>query len=551
MVLSDIVFGEKEVRIYETDNRVSVNGVTINDKFHYPRGGAVYNNKIYISDSYNHVIKIFNEELVKIGEYGKGILAEPSGIEIIKDNIYVCDTDNGKIQIFSLTGEYIGLFAEKLKKPIIIKEKNGKVYVNDINGNSVLIYDLNGILLKCIKAKLKYPAGVALSEKYLYVASQFSKEILRYTLDGIYIDQYSEGKYFSKIQTIKDKIFYFDEENGTTGELELKEEEFSLERYIGQQGYIKEKGYYVYSIDKKAGLKLFHNIELWDKEMEEENAIIADELGGIQGYKFMAEYSKNKKYYSELLNEQEYYIEPEKEITSLGEDKLEKPKGIAIDGEYKWISLFNKKIVAKIDNNNVMEAFFTSDIQTEKIVAQNGRVWLIDYFYKRVFELNQDNGEMEIFIENLESPVDIKAKENKIVILDSVLKKLLSYNFKGKIIESFGIEGEEPVAFDINQKYYLLDKKSGRIYIYSIDGKMEKTIENNFGLRYPEGIAVDDDGYIYITDEGNNRFIKIDSDGKFIYEMRGLTMPKDIIYTNGKVYISNYGADNIKIYKVR
>ena len=180
--------------------------------------------------------------------------------------------------------------------------------------------------------------------------------------------------------------------------------------------------------DKKRALKYFEDINLWDKKRTAENRDIAEILDKKEYYKFMAQYSPDKNYYAEKLGMDQYFIEQEREIKKVSNDTLEKPKALFIDGDDIWVSLFNKKIVAKISAENEILGYYTSEIQTDKIIHFNEITYQLDYFYRKIYKINENEKKMEIFSEYLtESPIDMKKYQDHIEVLDSVDKSIIKY----------------------------------------------------------------------------------------------------------------------------
>ncbi len=91
------------------------NGINTTDgKFKLPKGVAIDNdNYIYVVDTGNNKIRIFipnGSQIRSFGGYGSGDgrFDSPSAIALDKqDNIYVADTGNSRIQIFDSLGNYI------------------------------------------------------------------------------------------------------------------------------------------------------------------------------------------------------------------------------------------------------------------------------------------------------------------------------------------------------------------------------------------------------------------------------------------------------------
>lgn len=552
MLISDIIFGQSEIKIYETANRVTIDGKFIEGDFWYPRGAAIYKDKIYIADCYHNVIKIYNKEMQYESEFGNEYLSEPAGIYCHEDIIYVCDSDNGIIRKFDTKGKYLSDFGPKTKRPITIAYKNGLFYIVDVNGHCVIVTDKTGKTTLKIDKNIRYPSSIALSEHYIYISSQFTKEIRKYSYNGLYVGNKSEDAYYSKIAISDGVLYCIDGEKNIVIKIELNEVPFNEDEYLKNPLDVKQAAYYIFGKDKVKGIDCFRDLNVWDKKRDDENSEIAELLNEKAYYEFMARFGKNKVKYSQILNDNKYYIELERDIKKVSEDTLEKPKALHITDEFIWVSLFNKKIIAKLSHTGDIISYFSSEIQTEKLVYDGKKVFLIDYFYKKIYELDEETGDMKLVeLRGIESPVDIKMINENIAIMDLKTKKIIEFNKSWQKLREFIIVGIEPVGFFIGKMYYVLDKRTGNVYIYNRDGTEHKILENIWDLKYPEDLTVDKDGFIYITDEGNNRIVKISEDGSFVYELGGFSMPKDIVYSNDRLYISNYAADTIKIYKVR
>jgi hypothetical protein len=76
----------------------------------------------------------------------------------------------------------------------------------------------------------------------------------------------------------------------------------------------------------------------------------------------------------------------------------------------------------------------------------------------------------------------------------------------------------------------------------------------NGSFKQPAGIAIDEDGFIYVADKGNNRIQVFTSYGEFItsfgeYGQAKLTAPEYINIDRYDIYISEAGKDNCKIFQ--
>ncbi|XP_078346144.1 E3 ubiquitin-protein ligase TRIM45-like [Oculina patagonica] len=110
-------------------------------KLNLPTGCIYHKNMIIVSDNWNHCLKVFDSSgkfLYKIGEAGKadGQLSYPWGLCVEKygnrQNLLVCDRDNGRIQQFTVEGCFTGKTVTGLQNPIhIATTPDGRILVSD------------------------------------------------------------------------------------------------------------------------------------------------------------------------------------------------------------------------------------------------------------------------------------------------------------------------------------------------------------------------------------------------------------------------------------
>ena len=121
-------------------------------EFSSPEGIAVDQaGNVYVADTINNRIQVFSNDgtfLSVFGEYGRanGTLRSPEGIAVDQaGNVYVADTGNNRIQVFSsngtvesVFGEY-GLSEQGLRYPsgIVVDLSSSNVYVADTGNNRI------------------------------------------------------------------------------------------------------------------------------------------------------------------------------------------------------------------------------------------------------------------------------------------------------------------------------------------------------------------------------------------------------------------------------
>ena len=86
-------------------------------------------------------------------------------------NIYIADTYNHRVQVFSCNGDYLFMFNEKMNLPVGICISQNKVFVTQWSGHCINMYELEGKLIKSVgsegngKAQFNNPNGLDVSDR--------------------------------------------------------------------------------------------------------------------------------------------------------------------------------------------------------------------------------------------------------------------------------------------------------------------------------------------------------------------------------------------------
>ena len=117
-------------------------------KLSRPTGCIYHKNMFIVSDWWGH-LKVFESSgkfLYKFGDKGKadGQLSWPWGLCVEKydnrENLLVCDRDNGRIQQFTVKSRFTGKTVTKLQTPIAIATTpDGRIFVSDSTANKVYV----------------------------------------------------------------------------------------------------------------------------------------------------------------------------------------------------------------------------------------------------------------------------------------------------------------------------------------------------------------------------------------------------------------------------
>lgn len=115
---------------------------------------------VYVADTGNKRIQVFTaagEYVRTIGSSGSGAgqLNEPVGLAVHSDGrVFVADTWNRRVQVFNGFGQYLtswvvsAWYGDQGNRPYLaLDEARGQLYVTDPDAGRILVYDLNGLLL--------------------------------------------------------------------------------------------------------------------------------------------------------------------------------------------------------------------------------------------------------------------------------------------------------------------------------------------------------------------------------------------------------------------
>ena len=116
------------------------------EKLLWPTCCILYKNRFLVSDTGNHCIKAFDQSgtfLYKFGKKGNqdGQFNLPRGLLVdSSNNLLVCDTDNYRVQQFSLDRRFTGKSITRLSKPMAItKAPDGRILVTSHDQKKVYI----------------------------------------------------------------------------------------------------------------------------------------------------------------------------------------------------------------------------------------------------------------------------------------------------------------------------------------------------------------------------------------------------------------------------
>ena len=172
------------------------------------------NGTIYVSDYSNHKIHVFDaaRKYVKcFGQHGagNGQLQSPRSVSISTEGLLYVASQNA-VDVMTTDGAYVKRIGSgTLKQPWDVTVYNGEVFVADTGNNHVVIFSQDGQLVHTIGStgsgpgEFSNPTSVAISpDGELYVSDLLNHRVQVLTLQGIYIREFGKGQLNSQYKLL-------------------------------------------------------------------------------------------------------------------------------------------------------------------------------------------------------------------------------------------------------------------------------------------------------------------------------------------------------------
>ena len=179
-----------EIKFYDpVESENTLKPIETRPKLTRPLGVATDNETklIYLTDSVNNCVQVFSQNLEYLFHFPRwevrpcgDILKCPSGITIINGKIFVSESKRNEIAVFSLNGDYIGRIDKTFLKDSKMRMKNpqglasdveGKIYVCDSEKGRIFIFsqELIPISLEMGKGSLIKPLSIQIQNEKIFI----------------------------------------------------------------------------------------------------------------------------------------------------------------------------------------------------------------------------------------------------------------------------------------------------------------------------------------------------------------------------------------------
>lgn len=513
-------------------NESFINGIGDVATFNNPYGVVVDSiGNVYVTDSTNHAIrKITPSGLVSTfaGNGASGFLDgtgyaarfnNPQGIAIdIFDNMYVADTDNNAVRKITIDG--------------VVTTLAGSGTKGFFNGNGIL-------------ATFNKPVGVAVNKSGdIYVTDTSNYAIRKITSDGIvstlagngkrgYVNGASSEARFYYLNSIavdsKDNVYIGDRDPSQSNNTVIRKitSNGEVTTFVMTKGEVKLYGVYSIAFDKNDNMyisdisslniltsNLFFSKITGDSDLISSNNY-SDGLASNAIFSSIRGVAIDKKgniIVADTGNNMIRKISSERIVTTLAGS----PAGL--NNSIGNFARFNSPVDIALDNNGNYYVIDKDNSVIRKITSTGfvstfaGRLLPTDVIFDIDFDSKDGNNNLATF----NSPIRITLDTNKnIYVLEYFKVRKITpngnvttlnlsnqdiYNFQGIVIDNSGYIYITALMDDVSS-----------IYKITPNGLVTPFVDTKFGNL--NGMAIDKNGNIYISDTGNHSIIKITPTG--------------------------------------
>ena len=153
--------------------------------------------KLHKFNRHGEVIKSVGKEGENVGEF-----KEPYNVRCHNHQVYVCDSSNGRVQVFDFNLNFVQSFGDgpdQLKDLGDIDfDSQGNIYVVDYEKNEVLVFSEDGQYLRHFgqwdegEDELSGPQGLCVSGDYVYVTENCNHRVTVFCTSGGFVHSFGK-----------------------------------------------------------------------------------------------------------------------------------------------------------------------------------------------------------------------------------------------------------------------------------------------------------------------------------------------------------------------
>jgi hypothetical protein len=181
-----------------------------NGQFNVPRGIAVNSTHIFVADTQNNRVQIFDlsgnfADTFGSAGAGNGQFDIPTGITVNATHIFVTEIGNDRVQIFDLSGNFVDTFGSlgagngQFTNPDGIAVNSNNIFVVDGGNDRVQIFDLSGNFVDTFgsagagNGQFGNPSGIAVNSNNIFVTEVGNDRVQIFDLSGNFVDTFGSA----------------------------------------------------------------------------------------------------------------------------------------------------------------------------------------------------------------------------------------------------------------------------------------------------------------------------------------------------------------------
>lgn len=173
-------YGNDEISVVDSNGSQVL---PLKDSLDAPAGVSVYQTEKAIADFYNHRILYTKDgtNYISFGKEGKaeGDFYYPTDVQITRNEIWVADAYNNRIQVFDKNGKFLKVIGadQKMNAATGIFVSDDEVFITDYENDRVLVFDHEGMLKQTLSERIEKPTEIILDKGLLYISNFRNSEL--------------------------------------------------------------------------------------------------------------------------------------------------------------------------------------------------------------------------------------------------------------------------------------------------------------------------------------------------------------------------------------
>ncbi|MEK9150025.1 MAG: CARDB domain-containing protein [Candidatus Desantisbacteria bacterium] len=480
--------------------------------FSSPYGIAVSEGEVYVADSGNHRIRKFDKGgklILEFGRFGEecGEFNFPYDVAVDKDgDIYVADTWNNRIQRFSRNGSFIlswgrlGDSAGNFKFPHSLAVDADSVYVADTGNRRVQKFSKDGGFILEFGG-LKWPTGIDIEGEALWVSDAEKNMVMK----------------FSKCGELLDQIGGFDNPHGLVA---------------GEDVYVADTGGNSILRIKDGKVSAFLS-----EIKSPYDVAVGDSI-------YVAETGANRV----LLFDRDGKMDECWQTQGAGFGRFSAPCGIVCGkGGDVYVADTGNNRVYRLDSSLVPKDTWNISTPVGMTMDDEANLYVVSNSLHKVVKFDRFGNCIIDWEDEMISPKGIAYStfSKNLYVSDTERDCLLTFTNDGRFLGTLagGLSDPAGVVCDRQGNLYVADTGAKAIKVFSLSGALKREIKE--GISYPLGLTIDQEGNLYVSQE-NGDICKMNQFGTILQRFSGMKYPQGVYINEGYLYVTDTGNNRLK-----